>query len=32
MKDGRYVDEIKVGDAVNFLSQHLNNVHKEKNV
>jgi len=24
MKDGRYVDEILVSDAVNFLCQHLN--------
>jgi acyl carrier protein len=25
MADGRYVDEVKVGDAISFLHQYLNN-------
>jgi acyl carrier protein len=29
MTDGRYVDEIRVGDAVDFLHRHLN-VRKEE--
>lgn len=26
MSEGRYVDEIRLSDAVNFLSTHLNNI------